>query len=258
MTARPPETIEVPYPAAGPLRLALAVGACRLAVRPGNAQPWVAGSYADPSGALPHRLVAEGGAVRLTQAARVAGVLGLLEGVPAFDLRLGTGQPFDLSVETGASESSLELGGVPLTGLVLRHGAGKLACRFSAPNPAEMARLEVEAGAVALEMTGLCNANLAEMRLQGGAASCLLDLGGELRRDGRVRISTGVTAVTLRVPAGTAVKIFADSVLGGVDVGDGFTKKEGAFWTEAAVAGRRPVLLVEARVTLGALEIRTT
>lgn len=250
------ETVEIVHPGSGPLRLALAVGACRLAVRAGQAEPWVAGSYADPSGALPYKVVREGGSARITQEARVAEMFGLFKGAPGFDLRLGTGRPFDLSVESGASDNALELGGVPLTGLVLRQGAGKLACRFSAPNPAEMAKLEVEAGAVGLEIAGLGHANFAEMRLDGGAAAYDLDFSGTLRRDGRVRISTGVSAVTLRIPAATAAKVFPESILGGLDVGDGFTKKEGAFCTQAALAGGAPVLIVEAKVALGSLALR--
>jgi hypothetical protein len=257
MAAPTSETVEIVHPGPGPLRLSLAVGACRLAVRPGQAEPWVGGSYVDPSRALPYKVVREGGSVRITQEARVAEMFGLFKGAPAFDLRLGTGRPFDLSVESGASDNALELGGLPLTGLTLRQGAGKLACNFAAPNPAEMARLEVEAGAIGLRIAGLGHANFAEMRLDGGAAAYDLDFSGPLRRDGRVRISTGVSAVTLRVPAGTAAKIFPEAILGGLDVGDGFTKKEGAFWTQAAMAGGAPVLLVEAKVALGSLALKT-
>lgn len=257
MGERVSETVEILHPETGPLRLTLAVGACRLAVKPGEAEPWVAGSYADPSHALPYKVVREDGSVRITQEARVAEMLGLFKGVPAFDLRLGTGQPFELSVESGASDNALELGGVPLTGLTLRQGAGKLACRFAAPNPAEMARLAVEAGAIGLEIAGLGHANFAEMRLDGGAAAYDLDFSGTLRRDGRVRISTGVSTVRLRVPSGTAAKIFPQAILGGLDVGDGFTKKEGAFWTQAAMAGGAPVLLIEAKVAFGSLAMKS-
>ena len=103
------ETVEIAYPGAGPLRLSLAVGACRLAGKPGGAEPWVAGSYADPSGALPYKVVGEGGSVRITQEARVAEMLGLFKGAPAFDLRLGTGRPFD-QVPCFVSEGGRVLG----------------------------------------------------------------------------------------------------------------------------------------------------
>jgi hypothetical protein len=41
-----------------------------------------------------------------------------------------------------------------------------------------------------------------------------------------------------------------------VDVGDGFTKREGAFWTEAWSAGDKPLLTIRAGVRLGALQLR--
>jgi hypothetical protein len=105
-------------------------------VKPGGAEPWVAGSYADPSGALPYKVVREGGSVRITQESRVAEMFGLFKGAPAFDLRFGTGHPFDLSVESGASDNGLPC---PLTGWCSA-GRRQAACRFSAPNPAEMGK----------------------------------------------------------------------------------------------------------------------
>ncbi|MHB1326247.1 MAG: hypothetical protein ACYDGS_09905 [Thermoleophilia bacterium] len=51
------------------------------------------------------------------------------------------------SIETGASNSSFELGGRPLTRLVVKKRAGRCAFDFSAPNPEEMAEIDVDAGA---------------------------------------------------------------------------------------------------------------
>jgi hypothetical protein len=41
-------------------------------------------------------------------------------------------------------------------------------------------------------------------------------------------------------------------------VGDGFTKREGAFLTAAALSGGGPVLSIRAGVRLGSLQLRTT
>jgi hypothetical protein len=35
-------------------------------------------------------------------------------------------------------------------------------------------------------------------------------------------------------------------------------KKEGAFWTEAALAGKRPVLTIRTSVALGSLRLQVT
>jgi hypothetical protein len=64
--------------------------------------------------------------------------------------------------------------------------------------------------------------------------------------------------VDISIPSATAAKIVAETTLGSVDVGDGFTKKEGAFWTEAGTAGAEPLLTIRAGVRLGALKLRAT
>ncbi len=77
-------------------------------------------------------------------------------------------------VETGASEFDHDLGGAPLSRLMVRQGAGKLELGFSVPNPEPMQLLEVSSGAAGIELANLANANLSEMRLSGGAASYAL------------------------------------------------------------------------------------
>ena len=94
--------------------------------------------------------------------------------------------------------------------------------------------------------------------MNGGAAGYKFDFGGTLQRDARVSIVAGMSGVEIRVPGSTAAKIATETFLGGVDLGDGFMKQEGAFWTRAAVEGRTPVLSVHANVTLGGLVIQNS
>ena len=119
-----------------------------------------------------------------------------------------------------------------------------------------MSLLRLEAGATGLEMRNLANANFTDMILEGGAAGYKFDFGGKLQRDARVRLTTGMSGVEISVPATTAVKIKAEIVMGGLNIGDGFTKKDGAFWTEAAIKGQTPVLTIEANISLGGLTIK--
>jgi hypothetical protein len=135
-------------------------------------------------------------------------------------------------------------------------GAGKGTIDFSRPNPEIMTLLEVGAGAVGLEMQHLANANCAAMSLNGGAAAYCLDFGGVLQRDMHARLSTGLSSLEIRIPQLTPTRFFAESFLGSLDVGDGFTKKDGAFQNESAVAGKSPLLSVSATVALGALRAR--
>src|SRR5215208_170668 len=240
--------IQVAYPSAGDPHLRIALGACRFVARAGKGDEWVAGTYSDPTDRRPLRIVREEAGVTITEAEpsfeRIQAVFG---GIPRYEVELGKKRPFALTIETGASDFDLDLGDVPLSRLMVRQGAGKLELDFPQPNPEPMELLEI-----------LANANFAELRLSGGAASYELDFGGILARDAEVSIETGMSGVEVSVPTSTAARVTAETTLSSVDVGDGFTKSEGAFSTEAALRGDGPVLRIRAGVRLGSLQLRTT
>jgi hypothetical protein len=252
--------IDVAYPAAEDLHLRIALGACRFEARPGEVQGWVVGTCHDPTGKRAPKIIrADERSVTITEAElsfeRIPAAFG---GVPRYELEFGKGRPFALTIETGASEFDLDLGGVPLKALKVSQGPGRFNLNFSAPNSESMSLLDVSSGAAGMELENLTNANFSRMRLSGGAASYELDFGGKLSQDAEVVIETGLSGVEIAVPGSTAAKIVAETTLGSVDVGDGFTKKEGAFWTEAGMAGKEPLLTIRAGVRLGALQIRAT
>jgi hypothetical protein len=251
--------INVAYPAAEDLHLRIALGACRFKARPGEGDAWVAGTYHDPTERRSPRILEEGASVTITEAEpSFERIPAVFAGVPRYELGIGKQRPFTLTIETGASEFDLDLGGVPLSRLTVRQGAGKFELNFSEPNPRPMELLEVSSGAAGIELENLANANFAEMRLSGGAAGYELDFGGALSRESRVSIETGLSGVEISVPASTAARIVAETTLGSVDVGDGFTKREGAFLTEGALSGGALLLEIRAGVRLGSLQLRAT
>src|SRR5215216_635680 len=136
--------INVAYPAVDDLHLRIALGACRFEAKPGEGETWVAGICHDPTDGRPPRILEEGGTIRITEEEpsfeRIPSVFG---GVPRYELELGKGRPFALTIETGASEFDLDLGGVPLSRLVVRQGAGRFELNFSEPNPHPMELLDV-------------------------------------------------------------------------------------------------------------------
>jgi hypothetical protein len=251
--------IEIPYPAADDLHLRIALGACRLEARPGKVQGWVAVIYHDPTGNRAPIIHTEKQNVTITEKEpsfeRIPNVFG---GLPRYELELGKERPFALTINTGGSEFELDLGSVPLKTLKVLQGAGRFELDFSAPNPESMSVLEISSGAAGIDLENLANANFSKMRLSGGAAGYELDFGGELLQDAEVVIETGLSGVEIAVPSSTAAKIIAKTDLGSVDVGDGFTKKEGAYWTEAGMAGNEPLLTIRTGVRLGALQMRAT
>lgn len=250
--------ISIVYPEAADLHLRIRVGACRLKIVPGDSGAWVTGAYDYPKGALPLKINRSGGRVTITQDYDVAGLGGLLRYTPRFELALGKAKPYALALEAGASDIAIDLGGIPLKELVIKQGAGRAEFDFSAPNPQGMISLLVNSGAVDLQMKNLANANFAEMTFDGGAASYKFDFGGTLQRDARAKISTSVAPVEIRVPSATAARLIENTVLASLDLGDGFTKKGGAFLTEAALTGKTPMLTIHANVSLGTLSLRST
>ena len=186
--------IQVAYPSVGNPHLRIALGACRFTAGPGEGDEWVAGTYSDPTDRRPLRIIEEGPRVTITEAEpsfeRIPAVFG---GVPRYDVEFGKGRPFALTIETGASDFDLDLGGIPLSRLIVKQGAGKFELSFPSPNPEPMELLEISSGAAAIELENLANANLSEMRLSGGAASYELDFGGVLSREAKVSIETGIS-----------------------------------------------------------------
>jgi hypothetical protein len=199
-------------------------------------------------------VVADGEAT-VTQERGVAMLWSWLSGIPTFELKLGTAKPYRLTLESGASENVLDLGGVPVTRFEVRHGAGRVEIDFSRPNPAEMTLFSISAGAGSMEAKNLGNANFAELVVEGGAAAYVLDFAGDVRRNAHVRIATGVSSVDLRLPSTTAAKVSSETVLGGLHIGDGFTKRQAAFWNAAAMADKSPLLDIRATVSVGQLRL---
>jgi hypothetical protein len=201
-------------------------------------------------------VVQEGGSVRITQEPRLAAVPGLGRGTPTFDLGLGASLPYSLTIETGASDGELQLGGLPLTHCSVKLGAGRCVLRFLEPNLQTMDVLDVDAGAGSFEMRGLGNANFTEMTLDGGAAALVCEFGGALQRDAVVHLSSGLTTLEVLVPSTTAAHILPEVTLGQLQTSDGFTTRDRGYWTPAALAGGRPLLTIHASIAMGTLHLR--
>lgn len=250
--------IGVDYPDSDDLHLRIGVGACQLRVAPSEGDKWVSGTYYDPSEKIPPKIVLEGGGVRIGMGQSPTKLLGLLRGIPKFDLALGKSKEFGLTIESGASDNSFEFGGLPITDLLIKQGAGRVDLNFSSPNPQSMSTLKLTIGACAMDAKNLLNAHFSEMIVEGGAASYKFDFGGALMEDAHVKIATGASALELLIPSTTATKISADYPLGNLDVGDGFMTKEGLFWNIAALEGSTPLLSITTSVALGSLRLRST
>src|SRR5258708_3285485 len=88
-----------------------------------------------------------GSSVAITQGQpnNVALPVGGSDIVNDWSLKLGN-VPMTLTVDAGAYQGILNLGGVPLTGLTIQDGASKAKVVFAAPNPQTMSTLTYETG----------------------------------------------------------------------------------------------------------------
>jgi hypothetical protein len=176
---------------------------------------------------------------------------------PAFYLALGKAGPFRLTIEIGASENQLDVGGVPISRLVVRHGAGKTVTDFSAPNPQPFTLMEICAGAGSAPLRNLANAHFAGLLIEGGMAAYVIDFGGVHQQDAHAPVNAALASLDIVAPT-TAAEVVAESLLGHFALGDGVTAREGAFWTRAAIQGRTPLLTISATVTLASLTFRVS
>ena len=253
--------IIVGYPTTDDLHLRIVLGGCRLEARPSEGESWVAGTCHHPPGMRKPVIDTEKQPVTITEGnLSLERIPDFFKGVPQYELELGkdTERPFALTIETGASDFDLDLGGVPLKALRIKQRAGRFNLNFSVPNPEHMSLLEISSGAAGIELEKLTNANFSRMRLSGGAAAYELDFGGKLERNAEVVIETGLSGVEITVPGFTAAEIVAETTLGSVDMGDGLAKRGGVYLTEAAMAGKTPLLTIRAGMRLGALQISST
>ncbi len=246
---------DIPFPEPSDRHLRISVGACHLAIHPGEDEPWAKISYRDPAGILPLKIETEGGETRISQELSPVQLSGGFQGLTTLDLALGKNHPYWLTVESGASEVQLELGGLPISRLYVRGGASRYAINFSIPNSQPLCLFLLSVGAGAVDVRNLANANLVEMVIEGGAATYRLDLGESLQREAKVKIGTGMAIVEIAVPETIAAKIATDTTIGNIQAADGLHLREGSYWTQAALQGKTPELNMRVNLAIGTLRL---
>lgn len=249
--------ISIPFPddvSARP-RLRLTLAPIRLRISAADQAEWLSGSFTDPTGQMPLTVQTDGANVRVTSNKKVTAFRKFK--APVLELKISTRRPFALSMDLGASDQTqVDLGGIPITEADIKIGAGQATFGFSSPNPHEMDTFALKAGAADLTLTGLGNSGARKLDIDGGAASVAIDFGGPLARDLDATIRTGMTAAEVTVPKTTAARVRTKTALAGVNVGDGFTVKDGAFSTLAFIAGQQPVLTIDLQSALGSVALK--
>jgi hypothetical protein len=138
--------------------------------------------------------------------------------------------PMDLSLDLGAVEAELQLGGLRLTDLSIRSGAADVAVRFDRLNPERMRTMTLQVGAAQVKMYDVANSGVSRINAEIGAGALIMDLGGALARDVDITATLAVGGLTLNVAPGDGVFVDERSLLGGFDK-EGFAKRADGWYS---------------------------
>jgi hypothetical protein len=245
------DQIEVPSPGASPADLTLAFGAGTLKVHPG-ATGLVSGTAQYNIPDFKPAVTVNSSTVRIEQGNwKLTGIPNLSSIKNEWDLSLGS-QPLALNIEAGGYHAEYQFGGLALTNLTVKDGASDVKMTFSSSNPADLSLFSYETGASNVNLTGLGNANFSSLSFKSGAGNYTLDFTGTLKRDGSVNIETGISNMTLVIPAGIPVQLSVTGGLSNVSYDSGWSKN-GNTYTQNGSGPKLTIL-----VTIGAGNLTLT
>ncbi len=146
-------------------------------------------------------------------------------------LKLGRAVPLALDLKFGATEASIELGGLRIVEVDIATGASKTDLHVSQPNPEICRSLRLEVGAAQFTGIGLGNLNAERLSFSGGVGEVTLDFTGSWRTDLTADINMGLGALNLRVPRGVGLRVRKNGFLAGFD-SQGLVKRGDVYLSE--------------------------
>jgi hypothetical protein len=243
------ESIAVADPESDETRLSLNFGAGELKLSSG-AEGLVEGTALYNVEQLKPEVIENGGEIEIKQ--------GDLDGTFPFDnmknrwdLQLGN-TPMDLTIEAGAYDGNMDLGGLALKNLTVKDGAAHVDLSFSEPNLIEMSRMSYSTGASEVTLRDLANANFSTLDFDSGAGSYTLDFSGELQRDASVNINSGLSELILIVPDGVEATVTIEGGLTDINTGNGWSQSGGTYSHE----GSGPTLTIKINMGAGSVTLK--
>jgi hypothetical protein len=180
-----------------------------------------------------------------------------MTGIPALNaiknewsLNLGS-SPMALTINAGAYEGHYDFGGLALTNLAISDGAAEVTADFSAPNPQKMSILSYKTGASNVTLKNLGNSNFSSLVFESGAGNYTLDFGGKFQRDSSVDVRSGMSNLTLVIPADVAATVKVNSGLSNVQFPSGWSQN-GDTYTQK---GTGPTLTIVIEMGAGNVQI---
>jgi hypothetical protein len=168
-------------------------------------------------------------------------------------ISLSPSVPTDLSLQFGAGEAEVELGGLSLRNVEIQTGASETAISFSQPNRIAARKVSVQAGAAELRVTGLGNTRAERFDFQGGMGEATLDFGGAWDHSASARVQMGVGSVRLRLPRAVGVRITRSGFLSSFDPTE--MVKRGDAWFSKNYDSSRYRLDLELASAVGSVDV---
>lgn len=180
-----------------------------------------------------------------------------ISGIPSnnlkneWDLAFNSRIPLDMTINAGAYQGQLDLGGLNLTGLKISDGASDTKVDFSEPNSGSMSTFEYNSGASNVELTGMANANFDTLDFTAGAGNYELEFSGDLQKEMNVTMEVGVSAVKIIIPEGTRAEVTVHGELKDVNTTGTWTVSSNTYTTD----GDGPVITITVNMNLGSIDL---
>lgn len=168
-------------------------------------------------------------------------------------IELPTGVELTLDASIGAAESTLELGGLRLSGFDLKTGASRTTINFASRTTGACRTASVTSGAGELTVNSAGNSGCRSWRLDGGVGAVYFDLDGAWPADARVTLNMALGGVTLVVPRNLGLRVRVSGFLSGFDA-KGFSK-DGKTHTSNNYASAARKLDVEVSSAMGGVTV---
>jgi hypothetical protein len=162
--------------------------------------------------------------------------------------------PLALDATLGASDATIDLGGLTLTQLELRSTATHATVDFSQPTRGSCKSATFTVGAADLNVHHLAQAGCESLRVDGGVGSVALTFDGAWRRDLTLVVDLALGSLTLQLPRGTGVQLTGERFLAPFD-SKGFVRT-GDTWTTPGFDRALHKLTVELKASMVGIDVQ--
>jgi hypothetical protein len=167
----------------------------------------------------------------------------------ALHAELSAKVPMDLTLDVGATEAEIQLGGLRISDFTLHGGASDITVDFASRNSERLRLMVIEVGAADAKVRHLANSGVERLQASVGVGHVDLDLSGALQHDVDLTANVGMGAMELHVAPDVGVRVNASTFLASFEKA-GLEKRGDSWYTQNYDAAARKVN-VTLRAVLG-------